>query len=202
MRRALEQWWTRAAGLPWLPLALVVVILVLDAVSSQVPFHVLWTGLLDEPAHLATTAVVLLALAPRWCARHPGLSLVALAASTLIDVDHVPLFLGVDAVAASSMSRPFSHALLTPLVLLVVAALWVRARPVLAAAAAGVCLHFVRDLGTGSGLPLLWPLSSTDVAVSYPVYVVALAVVAGYRLVGPARPSRARPVPRATSSVG
>jgi len=202
VRLTLQRWWFAAVATRWLPLALVGLVLALDAVSSQVPFHVVWTGLLDEPAHLATTAVVLLALVPRWCRDHPGLSLVVLASSTLIDVDHVPLFLGVDAVAATPMSRPFTHSLLTPLVLVALAVLVTRARPVLLAAAAGVTLHFTRDLGTGDGLPLVWPLSTGDVAVPYAVYVAALVVVAGVGLVTPVRASRAGRPDRVTTSVG
>ena len=46
-----------------LPVMLAGVALAFDAADRRVPFNVLATGLLDEPAHLATGALGLLALA-------------------------------------------------------------------------------------------------------------------------------------------
>ena len=53
-----------------------------------------------------------------------------------------------------------------------------RARPALLAFGAGVLTHFSRDLATGGGVALLWPLSAHRVVVPYAVYVAALALLA------------------------
>jgi inner membrane protein len=54
----------------------------------------------------------------------------------------------------------------------------------------GVGLHLVRDLATGPGLRLLWPLSGRGSRAPYPPYaaaVLAAAAVASRRC-GPALP--------------
>ncbi len=158
----------------WLPAALLVFIGMLDLVNAATPFSVLLTGLLDEPAHLATAALALLAIAGSdRLTRHPYLTTAALAASMLIDVDHVPLYAGVPHVAATG-GRPFSHSLTTVLILALIWLVTGRRRPVLAGAAAGVCLHFVRDIATGPGLPLFWPMSSETARLPYAAYVAVL----------------------------
>lgn len=175
---------SRVGRWPWLPGALVGAIAVLDLVNRATPFQVLLTGLLDEPAHLATAALVLLGVAggPR-LARHPVLTVSALAASMLIDIDHVPLYAGVPHIADGG-GRPFSHSLTTVAVL---GAVWLatgRRWPVLAGAAIGVCLHFVRDVATGPGLQLFWPATSEVIRLPYAWYfvvVVALGVAASAR---------------------
>ena len=156
-----------------LPLALLALVLAVDAVVAATgpPLWVL--GLLDEPAHLATAGLALLAAGVRG-----RTALLVLAGAVAIDADHVPLYLGVPGVEAAG-GRPFTHCALTLLVLAVVGLRW---RPVLAVAA-GVALHLLRDLATGGGVPLLWPL---DVVVEapYAVYagvLVVLAVLAGRR---------------------
>ena len=130
-------------------------------------------GLLDEPAHLAPTALVL----ANWPSRLARATLVAaLAASVLIDADHLPALLGTDVVTAGA-PRPYSHALLTPLLLLALAAVARgRARPLLGGAALGVACHLLRDLAGEPGVPLVWPLSSA--AVSLPFLLVTAVVAA------------------------
>ncbi len=130
-------------------------------------------GLLDEPAHLATTALVHAA----WPGTLPlPAVLAALAASVLIDVDHLPAVLGSDAVLAGA-PRPYSHSLFTPIVLLGLAALtrgsW---RALLGGGALGVACHLLRDLAGEPGVPLAWPLSTA--AVSLPL-ALEVAVVGG-----------------------
>lgn len=144
------------------------------------------TGVLDEPAHLATAALVLLALGG-WSrlVRYRLAALVVLAASVAIDVDHIALYAGVPHVA--SHGRPYTHSLATVVLLLLGAAGcrrgrgrgrgWSRGRTVLVAAAAGVCLHFLRDVATGPGLPLWWPLTGANVLLPYRWYVWALVTV-------------------------
>lgn len=178
---------TRAGRTRWLPAALVVLIGVLDLISDATPFQILLTGILDEPAHLATALLILLAVAGgHRLARNPTLTLTALAASMLIDIDHVPLYAGVPHIADGG-GRPFSHSLITVAVL---AAAWLvtgRRWPVLAGAAIGICLHFSRDIATGPGLQLFWPVSSEAVRLPYVSYfavVVALGLIATVRAVG------------------
>lgn len=174
---------SRAAALgvvraPWLPAALVAAVLGLDAVNDRVPFHMFLTGGLDEPAHLATAALALGAAADvDVLRRHGTVVLSALVGSMAIDVDHIPLYAGLPHVAADG--RPYSHSLATSAVLLVAAGAVPRGRRVLAGLALGVGLHFVRDIGTGPGLPLWWPFRISDVRVPYPAYVGALVVLAG-----------------------
>lgn len=145
--------------------------LVIDA--SDPSYLVL--GLLDEPAHLATTGLFLLALAR---GAPKGLIVTALAASTLIDLDHLPLELGTDALTAGA-PRPYSHSLSTPAALAGAALVTRRApRCYLLAACGGVLAHLVRDLCTSSAVPLLWPLTKAGVHVPYLVYACLLSGLA------------------------
>ncbi|WP_165400175.1 metal-dependent hydrolase [Motilibacter rhizosphaerae] len=150
---------------------------------------------LDWTGHLATSAIVLLAVVPAAVGRRSRLALAALVASVAIDVDHVPLYLGwTDGVGGG---RPATHSLLTPLVLAAAALALPRARPLLAALAGGVLLHFVRDVATGPGVPLLVPLSEENVLLPWSLYAAVLAALVA--LVGArdlrerraARPARA-----------
>ncbi|MCU1691801.1 MAG: rane-bound metal-dependent hydrolase [Frankiales bacterium] len=156
--------WARAA---WVPAALLALVLLLDAVLARTHLPVVLLGLLDEPAHLATAGLALLAAGVV-----DRRALWVLAGSVGIDADHVPLYLGVPHVEAAG-GRPLTHALLTLGVLLLLGVRW----PVLRLLAAGVALHFLRDVATGPGLPLLWP---ADVAVLLPYapYAVVLALLA------------------------
>ena len=131
-------------------------------------------GLIDEPAHLATAALVLAA----WPGRLPrGVVGAALAASVLIDVDHLPGALGSDVVTQDA-PRPYSHSLVTPLALLAAAALaGGRARLVAAGAALGVACHLLRDLGGAPGVPLAWPLSTAAVSLPLPLVVLVVAAL-------------------------
>lgn len=153
-------------------------------------FH---AGVFDEIAHLATAVVMVAALVPRGGPR--AFVVVALAASVLIDVDHVPQAYGVQTLALQEGGRPVTHSLLT-VALLSAGALVARRGPrwVLAGAAVGVLMHFVRDLGTGGGVPLAWPLSPHGYAPDHRSYLVLLAgcvgVAAVRALVEAVRPSR------------
>ena len=63
------------------------------------------------------------------------------------------------------------------LVLLVVAALSRRLRTAATGVAVGVLLHFVRDVATGPGLPLAWPLCSSSALLPYGLYIGFMAAV-------------------------
>ena len=111
------------------PVLLAVVALAFDAADRRVPFSILAGGALDEVAHLATGALGLLALscfidAPR------RFYMAGLIASVAIDLDHIPMHLGV----GNPNQRPATHSLATILVVVVAAALNCRHRAVLGAA--------------------------------------------------------------------
>jgi inner membrane protein len=133
-------------------------------------------GVVDEPAHLATCLVALLALVAIASSR-PSSAFVAsaLIASVAIDVDHIPAYLGWDGLTGT-LPRPYSHSLLAVGVLLLAG--WVasgRGRQALLGAAFGVTAHLFRDLATGPGVPLLWPAPGGAVTFPYPIYLTALA---------------------------
>ena len=134
-------------------------------------------GLVDEPAHFATCLVLLLALVTLLELR-PSVAFLtaALVASVAIDVDHIPAYLGWDGLTGT-LPRPYSHSLLALAVILLAArAAGGRGRQILLGAAFGVAAHLLRDLATGPGVPLLWPLHRAAVAVPYAIYLGALGL--------------------------
>ena len=146
------------------PVLLAGVALAFDAADRRVPFSVLATGALDEAAHLATGALGLLALscfidAPR------RFYVAGLIASVAIDLDHIPLYLGL----GNPEQRPVTHSLATVVVVVVAGGgLSRRHRAVLAGAAAGLLIHFARDIAEGPpGVRMLWPLSNTAWTASF-----------------------------------
>jgi hypothetical protein len=129
-------------------------------------------GLFDHPAHLATAGLILVNLPPRprdW-------SVGFMAGSLLPDLDHVPLALSR---VHPSMDdpRPVSHCLVAVAPVAVLAELTQDER--LRAAAAGMLAHFARDVGVGTGVPLLWPLTRRSFRVPYLIYAVGCAALAG-----------------------
>jgi inner membrane protein len=135
---------------------------------------------LDETAHFLTALLLLQMLPTRLRER---IAIPALVASVAIDLDHVPQYLGYHFLTVGT-PRPYTHSLLTPLVLLVVALAVRRHRVLFLGLALGVLLHFFRDLaeGNGSGVSLIWPLS--DHAFSYPhsTYLALMACVVAAEL--------------------
>jgi inner membrane protein len=164
---------------PWLhpdvmrisPGALFVVVVLLDLAAQRVGGSILVVGLLDEPAHLATAALVLLALPPVPL-RATALVLVG---SVGLDLDHIPLYLQVPHVAAAG-GRPVTHSLLTVALLLLAARVAPRSRPYLLPLAGGILLHFLRDIATGPGIPLFWPYDHA-VVLPYELYVAVLVAL-------------------------
>jgi inner membrane protein len=156
--------------------AALVAVLGVDLLLAARRWSVPAEAVLDEPAHLLTAGLLALAVGVR-----SGRVLAwVLAGAVLIDLDHVPLYLGAEVTADGG--RPVSHSVTTVLVLLAAAGVWRAQRTRLAALALGVVLHVVRDLATGPGVPLLWPLLPASVQMPYAVYlgllVAALAAVA------------------------
>jgi inner membrane protein len=153
------------------PTAGLFAILLLDGAQRAKAWPVPVVGMLDESAHLITAALVLGSM-PRGVARPvwPWVLIGAVA----IDVDHLPLYLGAREFAVDG-GRPPSHCLALVLLLLAGAARPALRAPLLGLAA-GVMLHMARDMATGPGVPLLWPLLPKNVLLPYPGYVVLMAL--------------------------
>jgi inner membrane protein len=162
---------------PWtwlLPASAVAGIALLDAAARSRPWPVPIAGALDEPAHLATAWLVLCAVAPRDVP--PWFWRTALVAAVAIDVDHVAMYATGGRFAVDG-GRPPTHCLALVVLTAAVGLLGPRARWALGAAA-GMLLHFVRDVATGPGVALLWPVSDTAVEVPHAVYLGAVALLA------------------------
>lgn len=158
--------WTRS---PWAPAVALCGIAVLDLVGSLGYWPLAIEGVRDAVAHLLT-AWLFLAAVP---AVVPQLAVWALVGAVVIDLDHIPLY-AWHVGAVTDGGRPVSHSLVTILVLLALAGFDRRLRTPLLGLALGVALHYVRDIATGPGLPLAWPLSDGNVQVPYAVYAVAV----------------------------
>ena len=167
------RWW---AG----PLLLAAIALVFDAVDRRIPFGVWTSGPVDEVAHLATAALGLLVLAcfidaPR------RFYVAALIASVAIDVDHIPLYLGL---LGNEAQRPVTHSLSTVAVLAAAAAVSRRHRAMLAGVATGLVFHFARDIAEGyPGVRVFWPLQDASWMVSYRWFLGMIVVFTVTRLV-------------------
>jgi inner membrane protein len=162
------------------PVLLAGVALGFDAADRRVPFSVLATGLLDEPAHLATAALGLLALAcfvdaPR------RFYVAGLVASVAIDLDHVPDYLGL---LGNQDQRPVTHSLITVVVIAAAAAVSRRHRAVLAGCVAGLLIHFARDIAEGPpGVRMLWPVRDTAWTASFGWFLAMIIAFTAVRLI-------------------
>ncbi len=142
-------------------------------------------GPLDEAAHLLTTLLVLWAFGSRL----RRFLVPALIASVAIDIDHIPGQLGSEWLTAGT-PRPYTHSLLTIVIVLGVALIWRRRRTLWLGVAIGLALHFGRDMGEGgAGVSLLWPFSRHGFQYPHGYY---LAVMAGFVMLGAHRLSRRR----------
>jgi inner membrane protein len=177
-RRTVDR--VRAVLVP--PFALAVVV-GLDVVRSSRPWSVPVSGFLDEPGHLLTAWIVLLAVRPRW----DRVGRWALIGAVAIDVDHIPLVLWGVPVSAEG-GRPISHSLLTVLVVAGIAVAAARWRAAAGGLALGLLLHFVRDVATSTGLPLFWPALDTNVLLPYWAYLLALSAATALAVVRLALP--------------
>ena len=148
-------------------LACLATIAVADYVIHRRKLPWIVVGMLDEPAHLATAMLLRRRLEAKY-----------LVGAFLPDLDHVPLLLRAVHPQPGD-PRPLTHCLLS-------------VAPVAATspeAAKGMLAHFARDLGVGTGVPLLWPLTRRPVRVPYGAYALLLLAAAYSR----SRPSRAAP---------
>jgi inner membrane protein len=160
------RWW---AG----TLVLAAAVLAFDAVDRSIAFGVWTTGPVDEVAHLSTAALGLLVLA-RFIDAPRRFYVTALIASVAIDVDHIPLYLGL---LGNHAHRPVTHSLSTVAIFVAAAAANRRHRAVLAGAATGLVLHFARDIAEGyPGVRVFWPLQDNYWTVSYRWYLGMIAV--------------------------
>lgn len=129
-------------------------------------------GLYDHPAHVATAVLVALNVQ-----RPPGRWTAAvLVGSLLPDLDHVPLVLR-ERHPTTDDPRPVSHTLLAVAPVAALAGLTQSER--LHGLATGMVAHYARDLGVGSGVPVLWPATTRSLRVPYPLYAAACAALAG-----------------------
>jgi len=145
-----------------------------DAVLHRRKLPWLALGVFDHPAHLATAGLVALNVRGR-----PGRWTAAFMAGALLpDVDHIPIALRRPHPEPGG-GRPSSHCLLA--IAPVAAAATITQSERLHGAAAGMVAHYARDLGVGSGVPLLWPLTRRSFRLPYGAYAgtcVALCVLA------------------------
>ena len=128
----------------------------------------------------ATAALGLLVLA-RFIDAPRRFYVAALIASVAIDVDHIPLYLGL---LGNQAQRPVTHSLSTVAVFVAAAAASRRHRAVLAGVATGLVLHFARDIAEGyPGVRVFWPLQDTSWMVSYRWFLGMIVVFTAARLV-------------------
>jgi membrane-bound metal-dependent hydrolase YbcI (DUF457 family) len=160
-------------------LLLAAVALAFDAADRRIPFGVWTTGPVDEVAHLATAALGLLVLA-RFTAAPRRFYVAALIASVAIDVDHIPLYLGL---LGNQAQRPVTHSLTTVAVFAAAAAVSRKHRAVLGGVATGLALHFARDIAEGyPGVRVFWPLQDTSLMASYWWFLGMIVVFSAARL--------------------
>jgi inner membrane protein len=167
------------AGL--LAIALVGTVLGLDLLWAVIsgPTSSISYVIVDWPAHLATCLLLLMGLAAASKSPRPAVFAAgAVVAAIAIDVDHIPNYLGSQGLTAGE-PRPYPHSLLMVGALVLIARLARgRLREASFGAAFGVAAHLLRDLATGPGVALLWPLSSAVVTVPYVVFAVGLELTA------------------------
>lgn len=164
--------------LRWIsPRALIVatiVFVIADAGDQLVGSSPWGQGPLDETAHLLTTLFVVWAIGGPVFDR---LLVPALVASVAIDLDHLPGELGYDFLTRGT-PRPYTHSLLTIVILLVTSVFWTRRRELLLGAALGVAIHLWRDMAEpGTGVALLWPFSDNSWGYSHAIYLIAMALI-------------------------
>jgi inner membrane protein len=135
-------------------------VLVADAAAPALRERRGVLGAVDEAAHLATGVLVL--------GRRPAAEV--LAASVLIDADHVPKeWFGADWLTRGT-PRPYTHSLAT------VAAAFALGRR---AAALALLAHLLRDMSDPTtGVALLWPVSRRGLSLRQGAYHLAAGALA------------------------
>jgi len=137
--------------------------------------HLIVEALLDECAHALTDLLLLDLVKPR-----AALEVVAasLAGAVLLDLDHIPQYLGWNVIAPIPGERPHTHSLAVPFALAALALFMSgHRRTVTAAVAFGAATHLLRDAATG-GAALFWPRTRRLVRAPYHTYAALVAVTA------------------------
>ncbi len=162
----------------WAPLLAVLVVLAVNPplghLDAEKQFAL--TGLVDWTGHIATGVVLVALLCPP---RRMAAAIIVF--SVVLDVDHIPLQLGSDILTAGT-PRPYTHSLLTIVVVLAIAG--ATRSQVALGAAIGIAGHLLRDVGTGDGVSLLWPLTDAVASIPFALYIgilTGLAAVAALR---------------------
>jgi inner membrane protein len=124
---------------------------------------------MDELAHLLTTGLFLDLV------RHrvpPSFRPVALAASVLLDLDHLSRAIKPSKVRPRTRPRPHSIATVLAAVLM---SFWLprQHRALAQAVGFGVAAHLARDIARGTA-PLAWPITGRGLGVPYVVYAASL----------------------------
>lgn len=162
------------------PILLAGVALGFDAADRAVPFSILGNGLIDEVCHLTTGALGLLVLAC-FIDVPPRFYVAGLIASVAIDLDHIPVYLGL---LGNQFQRPVTHSLATVLVFAGAAVVSRRHRAVLAGVVTGLVIHFARDIAEGPpGVRLLWPVQDTAWTASFWWFLGMIIAFTAVRLV-------------------
>lgn len=159
----------RSSSLEWSVGAVVVVVMV-DAIIRQNDLNIFALGVLDEMAHIGTAAIFAIAIGLH---THPALLIGSILGAVLIDVDHIPLYLGAN-IVPDGTGRPFTHSLVSPVIVFfssLVLSEWVRRFAW--AAVGGLLTHLLRDSATG-GVPLWWPIRTSNVTIPYTIYLATL----------------------------
>lgn len=161
------------AALPWGGLCALV--LVLDVIYRRGGLALPVAGGIDAVGHLATTLILLGALAPR--ASRP-LMLAALGVTVGIDLDHLPFLLARRLGDGSFPGVWPLHNLLTLAAALAIGlSLAGRRRQAWLGIAFGVGGHFIRDMGS-DGVALFAPLTLRRYELPYALYAAMLAAFA------------------------
>jgi inner membrane protein len=154
----------------------VAAVLVLHPLLIALHAPLVVVGVLDWAAHLATAVLVLVNLPFALPAR---VLVAVLLASVIIDVDHIPHYLGEEFLTAGA-PRPYTHSAAAIVAALAVAAVLRRRahRAIAVGVALGLVAHLARDVATGPGIPLLWPLTSAGVRIPFWLEAAVLAALA------------------------
>jgi inner membrane protein len=154
--------------------AALAVVLIADEALHRLKVPWLVGGVIDETAHFATAVIVHANLPPA-----PPVSRAAFAVGAVaVDSDHVPLIPRRHKIKKDE-PRPALHTLLTPAAIAVAATVSrARAREALLGLEAGTWAHFFRDVGTGTGLPVIQPLARWRLKLPRRCYELATALLA------------------------
>ena len=110
-----------------------------------------------------------------------GYPVAGMIAWVAIDLDHIPLYLGL---LGNENQRPVTHSLATVIVVAGAAVVWRRHRAVLAGIVIGLLIHFARDIAEGPpGVRMLWPLQDTAWTASYWWFLGMIITFTAVRLI-------------------